>query len=253
MGCILYSPEILGAGNIQNVLDSWDWLIKKTHVSEETLQMALEACSLSELLLTGRDEGINVNIFSLIFDLYELDSMGVDTSPKIEEFGKQIRSYMRKFDKDKDKRIWRALVKTDDLRRHLSNFSSECRLARFAKICGFDVKLGKHPDIVVNGRKIEVKRVSSFERYADLSNPIDEGLNQNPDIIAVEVNSLEERKIGGHKTKWLGRDNLSNTLRTVLAFKKSGNYVLLFSGTKQGLEGRIVILKPIKQESPICS
>lgn len=243
MGYILYSPEIFGGSNVQNVLDSWDWLIRKIQVNEETLQIALEACSLSLLLLTGVDMGTNIYIFSLIVDLYELDSLGVDTSAKIAEIGKQIRSYMRIFEKLKDIRIWKALFRTEDLRLHLSNVSSECRLARIAKRYGFDVKLGVHPDLTINGKKVEVKRISSFDRFASLSNPIEEGLNQNPDIIAIEVNSLEKRNIKGFKTKWFGRGNLRSTLETALAFKRNGNCILLFSGTTEGLEGRIILLK----------
>jgi len=243
LGHILYEPWLFGARNVQNVLDSWNWLVKETQVSEETLQIALEACSLFRLLVTGRDEGENAHIFSLLVNLYELDLAGIDTRLKIKEFGHQIRSYMRKFEKWIDRRPWRAILGTEGLRQYLSNVSSECLLARVAKLCGFDVKLGKHPDLTINNKKIEVKRLSSYDKYANLSNPIDEGLKQNPDIIAVEVNSLEKRRINGYKAKWLGRGSLSNALKTALAFGRSGNCVLLFSGTKQGLKGRSVLLK----------
>lgn len=195
------------------------------------------------LLVTGHDEGENVHFFSLLVNLYELDLAGIDTSPKIEEFGHQIRSYMREFEKWIDKRPWRAILGTEGLRQYLSNVSSECMLARAAKLYGFDVKLGKHPDLTINGKKIEVKRLSSYDKYANLSNPIDKGLDQNPDIVAIEVNSLEKRTIEGYKANWLGRGSLSNALKTALAFGKSGNCVLLFSGTKQGLKGRIILLK----------
>jgi len=141
------------------------------------------------------------------------------------------------------------LFKIEDLRLYLSNVSSECRLARIAKLYGFNVKLGVHPDLIINGKKIEVKRVSSFDRYASLSNPIEDGLNQHPDIISIEVNSLEKRNIKGFKTKWLGRGNLRSTLETALAFKKNGNSVLLFSGTTEGLEGGIILLKSTKQRA----
>ncbi|MCW3977900.1 MAG: hypothetical protein NWE77_08210 [Candidatus Bathyarchaeota archaeon] len=169
-------------------------------MSEETIQMAFEACLLAMLLTTRVEAGKNVYIFSLIVDLHELDSMGIDTSPKIEEFGKQIRSHMRIFEKLKDTKIWLALFKAGNLREYLSNVSSECRLARFAKLCGFDVKLMKHPDLIINGKNIKVKRASSFDRYACLSNPIEEGLKRSPDIIAIEVHSLQKRNIKDFET-----------------------------------------------------
>lgn len=245
LGHILYEPSLFGARNVQNALDSWNWLVKETKVSEETLSIALKTCSLFKLLITGRDEGENVHIFSLIVNLYELNLAGVDTRPKIEEFGHLIRSYMRKFDNWIYQKPWRAIARTEELRRHLSNVSSECFLARVAKHYGFDVKLGKHPDLTINNKKIEVKRLSSYDKYANLSNPIDKGLNQkpNPDIVAIQVNSFEKRSIKGYKAKWIARDSLGNALKTALGFGKNGNCVLLFSGTKQGLKGRIILLK----------
>ena len=243
LGHILYAPWLFGARNVQNVLDSWNWLLGETKVSEETLQIALEACSLLRLLLTGRDEGENVHFFSLLVNLYELDLAGIDTSSKIQEFGCQIRSHMRKFERWIEKKPSRAISRTEKLRQYLSNVSSECMLARVAKLYGYDVKLGKHPDLIINNKKMEVKRLSSYDKYADFSNPINEGLKQNPDIVAIEVNSLERRSIKGYKAKWLGRSNLKAVLKTALAFAKSGNCILLFSGTKQGLKGRIILLK----------
>lgn len=239
----MYEPWLFGARNVQNALNSWNWLVKETQVSEETLSIALKTCSLFSLLVTGRDEGENVHIFSAMVNLYELNLAGVDTRPKIEEFGHRIRSYMRIFDNWIDKKPWRAIAKTEGLRQYLSNVSSECFLARVAESCGFDVKLGKHPDLTINNKKIEVKRLSSYDKYANLSNPIDKGLNQNPDIVAIAVNSFEKRSIKDYKAKWLARDSLSNALKTALAFGKNGNCVLLFSGTKQGLKGRIILLK----------
>jgi hypothetical protein len=243
LGHILYAPWLFGARNVQEVLDSWNWFLKETKVSEETLQIALEACSLLRLLLTGRDEGENVHFFSLLVNLHELDLAGIYTRPKTEEFGHKIRSYMRKFEKRIDREPWRAILGMENLRTELSNLSSECMLARVAEFFGYSVKLGKHPDLTINNKKIEVKRLSSYDKYADLSNPINEGLIQNPYIIAIQVNSFEKRSIKGYKAKWLGRGNLNTALKTALAFGKSGNCVLLFSGTKQGLKGRIVLLK----------
>lgn len=245
LGHILYAPWLFGARNVQNAVDSWNWLVKETRVSEETLQMALEICSLSSLLVRGIDEGENVHIFPTMVNLYELNLAGVDTRPKIDEFGHQTRSYMRIFEKWIDKRPWRAIARTEGLRRYFSNVSSECFLAGVAKHYGFDVKLGKHPDLIINNKKIEVKRLGSYDKHADLLNPIDRGLNQkpNPDVVAIQVNSLEKRSIKGYRAKWLARDSLNNALKTAFAFGKNGTCVLLFSGTKQGLKGRIVLLK----------
>jgi hypothetical protein len=239
LGHILYAPWLLGARNVQDVLDSWNWVLKETHVKEETLQMAFEVSSLFGLLVTGCDEGENVHFLSLLVNLHKLHLDGLDTTPKIEEFGLQIRSHVRKFDKLIGKKPWQAIAKAESLRRYLSNVSSECLLARVAQKAGYAVKLGKHPDLTISSKRIEVKKLSSY----NLSNPINEGLRRNPDIIAIEVNSLEKRNIKGHKARWLGRGNFINVLKTALAFGNHRNCVLLFAGTKQGLKGRLVLLK----------
>jgi hypothetical protein len=245
LGHILYAPWLLGARNVQEVLDSWNWLLKETNVSEETLQMAFETCSLFGLLVTGRDEGENVHFFSLLVNLYELHSAGIDTRPKIEELGNQIRHHVGKFEKLIDRKPWRAIAKAEALRQYLSDVSSECVLARVAQKAGYEVKLGKYPDLTINCKGIEVKRLRSYGKHANLSNPINRGLKRNPhpDIIAIEVNSLEKRSIKGHKTKWLARGDLCSVFKTALAFGKSADCVLLFVGTRQGLKGRIVLLK----------
>ena len=87
LGHILYNPLIFGARNIDEVLFSWRWLIKRIRVSEKVLQRALESCSLMMLLLSGHDKGETIYIFSFFVDLYNLDLMGINTNKKLIEFG----------------------------------------------------------------------------------------------------------------------------------------------------------------------
>jgi hypothetical protein len=248
LGHILYNPKLFGAQNVQEVLDSWNWLVKRIRVDEETMQMALEVCSLVMMLLTGVEESMDVYLFSLVVDLRELDLMGIDTRPKIEEFGHLIRRHVAKFEHLEDTRVWKAISITQELRKHLSNFSSECRLARLAKLYGLDVRLGKNPDLIINGRRIEVKRRSSYQKYADLSNSIKDAQSQHPDIIAIEVYSLEKRNVKDFKTDWFGRGNLRKALETALTFKRDAkSVVLLFS--REGSEGRIILSSPTRKNT----
>ncbi len=218
-------------------------MIAKIRVSAENLQMALEACSLILLLVTGVEEGKDVAIFSLIVNLRELDSLGIDTIPKIEEFGEEIRGHIRSFWK-LEKTIWKAFLVAQELRKYLSNVSSECFLARVSKSYGFDVKLGKHSDLTISGKRVEVKRVNSY----NLSSSIEGAQGQLHDIIAIEVDSLKQREIPHYKaphyeTTWLEEGNLKETLKSAVTFRWNGDIVLLFMTTFEGLKERIILLK----------
>ncbi|MGA2385425.1 MAG: hypothetical protein ABSG33_02710 [Candidatus Bathyarchaeia archaeon] len=239
---ILYSPSFFGAKNVQDVLDSWNWLLKKINVSEVDLQMALEACSLSVLLASGIERGKDVFFFSLIVDLHQLDLSGIDTIPKTEEFGREIRGNLREFEKLKDKNPWKGIIKLESLREYLSNVSWECRLARIANNYGFKVqfgKPGKNPDLIINAKTVEVKNLSSYS----LSNPINDGMKRHPDIIAIKVDSLKQREIPNLKSTWLGTSDLKEAIKTAVTCGKDGSIVLLFMTTAGTLKGRLILLK----------
>lgn len=236
---ILYAPSFFGAKNVQEVLDSWNWLLKKIHVSEEELQMALEACSLSVLLASGIERGEDVFFFALIVDLHQLDLNGIDTTPKTEEFGQQIRGNLREYEKLKDRNAWKGIIKIESLREYLSNVSWECRLARIANNYGFKVQFGKGPDLTINDKTVEVKNLSSYS----LSNPINEGLKHHPDIIAIKIDSLKQREIPNRKSTWLGTSDLKEAIKTAVTCSNDGNIVLLFTTTTKTPKGRIILLK----------
>jgi hypothetical protein len=236
---ILYTPSFFGAKNVQEVFDSWNWLLKKIHVSEEELQMALEACSLSVLLASGIERGEDVFFFALIVDLHQLDLNGIDTTPKTEEFGQQIRGNLREYKKLKDRNAWKGIIKIESLREYLSNVSWECRLARISNNYGFKVKFGKSPDLTINDKTVEVKNLSSYS----LSNPINEGLKHHPDIIAIKIDSLKRREIPNRKSTWLGTSDLKEAIKTAVTCGKDGNIVLLFMTTTEIPKGRIILLK----------
>lgn len=166
--------------------------------------------------------------------------------------GKKARDHLKKAEKLKSDNIAASLYRIGVLRSFMADLSSECRLARLAKTYGFEVELGKHPDLTINGKGIEVKRVhprfpvkepGSRLPLGDLSNPIRRGLKQKADIIAIQVPNLRKREIEGFKSVWMGRDRLRNVLETALRFEKNGRCVLLFLDTNRGYFGRIILVK----------
>jgi hypothetical protein len=239
LGHILYNPEFLGAQSIQEVSESWDWLLEKTHVDSENLQMALEICSLIVILKTGIEEGKDVNIFNLAVNLRRLESLGIDVTPKIDEFGEEIRGHIKSFWRWEKKRVWNSILIAQKLREYLSNVSSECFLARISKSYGFDVRFGKHPDLTINGKRVEVKRPNSY----NLSSSIDSAQGQLHDIIAIEVDSLKQRPIPYHEATWLDEEKLKDAITNALTPRWNDNVVLLFMATLEGLKGRIILLK----------
>jgi hypothetical protein len=254
MSGFYYNPKIFWGGNVENVIDSWNWLLKMLGVDVWTFQGAIEGEAVLEFLFTGHEEGLIFYFFSLLVDLYELNSVNIEINSKIAELKRQVRGHIKSYKKLKNGNIPEAFSRITKLRMYLANLSSECRLARLATLYGFDVKLGIHPDLTVNNKKIEVKRVRS--KYlssklahaipqASLSNPIREGLVQNPDIIAIQVNNLEKRAIKGFKATWLARDRLKNVLEKALTYKGKAKLIVLFLGTNRGYFGRTILLKEL--------
>ena len=244
LGHILFNPELFGASNVQEVVASWHWLINRINAKENELQIVLEACSLSMLLLTGFEEGIDVSIFSLFVNLHKLDLAGVDTKQKIVEFGRLIRGHIKKFRKYENTNIWRSISRAQDLRKHLANLSSECLIAQFAKSYGYTVKLEKNPDVIIVDKGFEVKRDNS----RNLSGVIDSAKDQPHNIIAIEVDSLNEIEIPrytapSYDVTWLTKGSLREVLKHALNFRYNGEVILLFMATLEGLKGRVILLK----------
>lgn len=252
MNGLYYDPELFGGGTVQNVQNSWDWFMKQIPQDSETFEKILEAVSVLELLLFPIEEGLLYYFLSLVVDLYELNLLGVDLESKMTELRRQVNGHMRKYHKLKDKNKTESLSRIRDMRLYLADLSSECRLAKLAKVYGYDVKLGIRPDLTINGRSIEVKRIRHRYKISksevklslgDLSNPIRRGLIQNVDVIAIDVGNLEKRSIKNFKVVWLARTTLKKAFDNSLAFRKKGKCVLLFLGTNRGYFGRVILLK----------
>ena len=96
----------------------------------------------------------------------------------------------------------------------------------------------------IENKGFEVKRSNSY----NLSNPISAAKKQPHDIIAIEVDSLEQREIPYYATPeyestWLGVGNLKDVLNRALNVICNGDVILLFMSTFEGLKGRIILLK----------
>lgn len=200
-------------------------------------------------------------ILCLIQDLKELDSLGVDISKKISEIKKNVEGNIWQFEKRFNKAEFpidykfsrKALLRVTEARSYISNLASEVRLARFAKINGFVVELSEHPDLLINGKRVEVKNpqtkykipklvntytfVNELEdtEIEDLQNVIEDGFRQKPDVLAIEVLHLDKRDIRGYRSKWLTTNApMKEALCNALNYRRKGIVFLFRCPTVQG-------------------
>ncbi len=271
MAGFYYDSEYYWASTPENVFDAWNWFNQKTQANDD-YWMAIESDTVRDFIDNNwrpfnyefRDS-LTASILSLILSLYALGSMNVDISKKLSEIRQQMRGRIEKYEKlsrnvkfSTDYKVSReAMRRVTDLRLFLTHLASESVFATYAKLHGFDVALSIRPDLIINGKKVDVKK--PVERYAipknrdfitfvsdestvieNLSNHIREGFRQKVDIIAIEVNHLEKRPIKGFNSKWLGPPVvLKNALMNAISYDKKGT-VLLFKTNTKGCFGRVL-------------
>ena len=239
LGHIQYSPQLLGARNTQEILNSWNYIIKRFKVNASDLQFALEASSIVRLLLTGVEIGQDVNILSVFVDLTKLESLGINIEPKIKEFGRAIKGHLRSFTLLEEENMLKALGVALELRSYLNNVSSESALARIANFNGFEVAFGINPDLKINKKGIEVKNANS----PDFRTCLRKALGQPHDIIAIEVNSLEQLEIQDYQNTWSEETNIKTAISNAIESKDYDEVVLLFMPTvKSGIRAKVIYL-----------
>lgn len=274
-----YDTEYYWATTPENVFDAWNWFNQKTEANED-YWAAVESDTVRDFIDNNWNPFVNEfrdtivpDILSLILDLRALDLMKVDVNKKLSEIKHQMRGQIGKYEKlsrnlefSTDYRFSRdAMSRVTNLRKILSHLSSESRLARLAKLYGFDVTLSVRPDLIINGKKIDVKKPD--ERYKipkrkdfltfvseesavveNLSNHISEGFRQKVDVVAIEVKHLDKREIKGFRSKWLGGSiSLKNALLDAISYERKG-IVLLFMDSPKGYLGRVLRCKKVQRK-----
>jgi len=279
MAGFYYDTEYYWATTPENVMHAWNWFNQKTKANED-YWMAVESDTVRDFIDNNWNpfthefrDTLTPNILSLILDLYALDLMKVDVNEKLSEITQQMRDHIRKYEKlsknlgfSTDYGFSRKVMsRITNLRKFLAHLSSESRLARLAKLYGFDVTLSIHPDLIIDGKKIDVKRPDArykipkrkdFVTFVsdesvvveNLSNHISKGFRQKVDIVAIEVKHLDKREIKGFSSKWLGGSNsLKNALQDAISYKKK-DIVLLFMGSPKGYFGRVLRCRKVQRK-----
>jgi len=278
MAGFYYDAEYYWETTPETVISAWNWFSEKIQANDDYWD-ALEIDTVrdfvdsnwkplpSPMTNESRDTLI-LHILSLIIDLHTLDNIGVDTSKKLSEIKRHMKGHIRKYERLSKNREFssnfkvsrNAMSRVTKLRIILAHISAEARLARLAKLYGFNVMLGVHPDLIINGKKVDVKK--PVEKYLipknrgfltpipeessvieNLSNHIKEGFKQDVDIVAINVNHLDKRTIIGFKQKWLTTTTpLKNAIQNAINYDKKG-IVLLFMQNSKGFFGRVLRCK----------
>jgi hypothetical protein len=279
MAGFYYDAEYYWATTAENVFDAWNWFNQRTEADED-YWAAVESDTVRDVIDNNWNpftnefrDTLTPNIISLILDLHALDLMKVDVSKKLSEIKQQMRGQIGKYEKlsrniefSTNYRFSReAMSRVTNLRKFLAHLSSESRLARLAKLCGFNVTLSIRPDLIINGKKIDVKKPD--ERYVipkrkdfltfvsdestvveNLSNHISAGFSQEVDVVAIEVKHLDKREIKGFRSKWLGGSiSLKNALLDAISYERKG-IVLLFMDSPKGYLGRVLRCKKVQRK-----
>lgn len=265
IGGFYYKPKYFGGIDVQTFQESWDWFLKKTRVDKDTFETALEATSVMSFVFVGFDGGLLFYLFALVCDLYALQSAGVNLEQKLSEISLQIRHHIRKYQRLEYSKIVEAFSRIQVLKVLLKNMSAESILSRYSKLNGFAVKLGKHPDLTINGTSFEVKSrlsppivginipeklIRDYESVLQktplsLTNPIARGIKQRAGVVAIQVSNLAKRPIPKYSTKWCSTESLLSSLKNITSFKgkMKRKRVLLFAVYPNEYFGRIILVK----------
>jgi hypothetical protein len=275
-----YDSDRYFAATPQKVIDAWNWFNKETQSTDDYWQ-AIEAETVWNFFRYNWSpfnfefrEGYIANIISLINDLHTLDLLGINVNEKLLEIkNEKLKGNMEAFQRLSNNEAFHvnnmvtknAFLRIRKVSQELANLSSETRLALFSTRRGFKVALSKSPDLLIEGKRIEVKspkvlfnnprkqaeRINGVLvlneencRIENLTNSIRKGFNQGANIVAIEVNHLDRRRISGYSTKWLGGIiPLEKALRNSLSYQKKGTVMLFRCRKDEGYTGRVLRCK----------
>jgi len=269
LGGFNYHFDYIGSESVAFFLESWKWFINELKVNREEFETALETTAIKHLVEDGISVNLLFDVFALVVDLNNLRKVGIDVSQKISELKSNVKGNLRKYKGFKIKQnVDEATSRIRNFLIYIQALSSETMLANYARNHGFNVELGKNPDLTIDGCGFEVKRkvrpkfigvripesiVKAYENIFDLSSlsrRVSNGKNQKCDIIAIDVNESDLknkkffRNLKEFKGTWFQPTELKNSLQIALSFQHSRKKrILLFCNTGEGYLGRIIIPK----------
>lgn len=244
LGGMYYRPSFFGANSTTQVVESWNWLLSKLKIPREDVETMIETYCVLEFIFSGKNMPELYRIMSLFTDLKILYEMSMDVQSKISELNEKIKGNFRSFTKLNSKNEPESILRIREIIHQLADLSTEVRLAVIIKKMGKEVQIGKSPDLLIDGIRVEVK----FDRGDGLDNEafitkLTKGLDQSGELIAMDTLDLRAKNGGKMKLSWLSTTDLKSALETGIQVVKNGRKcVLLFSGSTHGYFGRLGLI-----------
>lgn len=244
IGGVYCHPNWFGANNAEEAIAAWDWFFQETRITKEQITI-IEAYFVMRLISSGQNQIQTYRILALASALKHLHDKGVNVESKLSEIGNKIRGNFRAFKRLNKKNSIESWFRIMELIKFLSDMSAESSLAEFAMLTGHNVKICKHPDILIDDVKVEVKydRKESMSNETSLLGDIEKGLRQKGQLICIFTGDFRQKKLKKFKLRWLATTRLLESLNFSLRAAKNGKKcVLLFSGSYNGYVGRIALI-----------
>lgn len=244
LGGICVNPSLsIGAKDVQEILDSWQWLVAKLRVEPYGFMNAIEKATIAKYLLGGTFTPIPHLTLGLGVDLHRLHSGGVNISHKLKSIKDAVKGHIRKANRQVTD--FKSLEKIASLLNYLDRVASELRLGVTANIMGYNVTLGESPDLAINGVPVEVKTPHSTE--SGIRNAIESGLKRS-NLVAINQLKFNRKWIEEYSKTIMAETSLQNALNVALSLSLNKKrcalfYGLTYDGSNIGYAGRVVILK----------
>jgi hypothetical protein len=238
-------PSLVGATSCEQVIDSWNWLFDQFKHDKKDLEEHIEGVHILTFITSGVYDTVLNRTMTLAVHLKALHDSGMDVSQKISELDKKIRGNMKASNWWKQKDSTESMIRLRTMTDQMSDMLSESEIALFAVKTGMKVVLGRSPDLMIEGVRVEVKhfRTQRIDEGA-LSNKIAEGLSQGGEVIAISSLNLRPKRLRDMKVKWLPAGTLPDALIFAVATAKNGRKcVLLYSSTNRGPIAKVGLLK----------
>jgi hypothetical protein len=187
-------PSMVGATSCESVVESWNWLFNQFKSDRAELETHIELAHILMFIGTGVYEMVLNRMMNLAVNLKTLHDRGIDAGEKISELDKKIRGNTKAFKQFKENDVGEGLIRLKVMIDQISDMLSESEIALVAIKNSMSVVLGKSPDLLIDGVRIEVKhfRTDRIDEGA-LSNKILEGLSQGGEVIAISSSSLRSK------------------------------------------------------------
>ena len=179
-GPIYFTPNVMGVKDAEDAFAAEQWFKKKIGkklYDKASVSIGLDC--LTYMLFTGFLEFDRLALLANAGNLYMLDKKDVDTSSKIKEIKAVLKRYKYSDLKERP-------GQTDQL----FDILAELHFARLAIDAGLKIKLGKTPDLTIDGIGTEVKRLNWNSLSIASTNKIDdlriEAKKQRAQLVVIE-------------------------------------------------------------------